>query len=247
MIKDQDLGSTKVRRNPCVIGIIEDKREYKMTEMDQVNQEEQYNDEVMEPVESGSDNKPSNYEAVLEGILFTMGEPVERSVIAMAMEIPELAVEAAVTNLQKTYEAENRGLQIIRLEDSYQLCTKPICYEPLIRIAARPRKPVLTDVVMETLAIIAYKQPITKMEIEKIRGVSSDHAVNKLVEYGLVCEAGRLNAPGRPMLFATTEEFLRRFQVESLDELPIPNPEKLAEIQESVAEETGYYPEPVEV
>ena len=185
--------------------------------------------------------KDINYEAIVEGILFTMGEPVERSVLAMAMEIPEVAVETAVTNLQKTYEAENRGLQIIRLEDSYQMCTKEACYEPLIRIAARPKKPVLTDVVMETLAIIAYKQPITKMEIEKIRGVSSDHAVNKLVEYGLVCEAGRLNAPGRPMLFATTEEFLRRFQVESLEELPLPNPDKLAEIQEAVAEETGYY------
>ena len=96
---------------------------------------------------------------------------------------------------------------------------------------------------METLSIIAYRQPITKMEIEKIRGVSSDHAVNKLVEYGLVYESGRLNAPGRPMLFATTDEFLRQFRVDSLDHLPVPDPERLAEIQEEVKEETGFYDE----
>ena len=123
------------------------------------------------------------------------------------------------------------------------MCTSESCYDSLIRIAARPRKPVLTDVVMETLSIIAYRQPITKMEIEKIRGVSSDHAVNKLVEYGLVYESGRLNAPGRPMLFATTDEFLRQFRVDSLDHLPVPDPERLAEIQEEVKEETGFYDE----
>lgn len=179
-----------------------------------------------------------NYEAMIEGILFTMGEPVERETLAMALELPEPMVESLVASMMEKYQGEEHGLKIIRLENSYQMCTKPECYEPLIRIAARPKKPVLTDVAMETLAIIAYKQPITKQEISKIRGVSSDHAVNKLVEYGLVCEAGRLNAPGRPILFATTEEFLRRFQLESLDSLPVPDPEKMAEIQEEVARET---------
>ena len=93
-------------------------------------------------------------------------------------------------------------------------------YEYLIRIAKQPKKYVLTDVMLETLSIIAYRQPITKLEIEKIRGVKSDHAVNKLVEYHLVCELGRLDAPGRPMLFGTTEDFLRSFGVQSIDELP---------------------------
>ena len=181
------------------------------------------------------------WEALIEGILFAMGEPVERETLAMALEMSEEEVEKQVSALAERYQQEGRGLRIIRLENSWQMCTAEACYEPLIRIASRPKKPVLTDVVMETLAIIAYKQPITKAEIEKIRGVSSDHAVNKLVEYGLVYESGRLNAPGRPMLFSTTEEFLRRFQVDSLDHLPELDPEKLMEIQEEVAGETGFF------
>lgn len=92
-------------------------------------------------------------------------------------------------------------------------------YENLIQVASAPKKQVLTDVVLETLSIIAYKQPITKLEIEKIRGVKSDHAVNRLIEYNLVYEVGRLDAPGRPALFATTEEFLRRFGGGSTEQL----------------------------
>lgn len=181
------------------------------------------------------------WETLIEGILFAMGEPVERETLAMALEMSEEEVEKQVSALAERYQQDGRGLRIIRLENSWQMCTAKECYEPLIRIAARPKKPVLTDVVMETLAIIAYKQPITKAEIEKIRGVSSDHAVNKLVEYGLVYESGRLNAPGRPMLFSTTEEFLRRFQVDSLEHLPELDPEKLMELQEEVAGETGFF------
>ena len=104
------------------------------------------------------------------------------------------------------------------------MCTKPQMYEYLIRIAKQPKKRVLTDVLLETLSIIAYKQPVTKAEIEKIRGVSSEHAVSKLVEYNLVQELGRLDAPGRPLLFGTTEEFLRSFGVSSIDELPVLSP-----------------------
>ena len=90
----------------------------------------------------------------------------------------------------------------------------------------------LTDVLLETLSIIAYRQPVTKLEIEKIRGVKSDHAVNKLVEYGLVEEKGRMEAPGRPLLFGTTEEFLRKFSVQSLDELPSLNEEQIEQFKE---------------
>ena len=117
------------------------------------------------------------------------------------------------------------------------MCTRPEYYENLIRVAATPKKQVLTDVVLETLSIIAYKQPVTKMEIEKIRGVKSDHAVNRLVEYNLVYEVGRLDAPGRPALFATTEEFLRRFGIGSTQNLPTPDPETAAEIRMEVEEE----------
>ena len=149
----------------------------------------------------------SDWEAIVEAVLFTMGNSVELRQLAAAIDQSENVARRVVTSLQKRYQKENRGMQIIELENAYQMCTRAEHYENLIRVASAPKKHVLTDVVLETLSIIAYKQPVTKMEISKIRGVSSDHAVNRLVEYGLVYEAGRLDAPGRPALFATTEEF----------------------------------------
>ena len=135
------------------------------------------------------------------------------------------------------YRAKNRGIQIVELDGAFQLCTKSSLYEYLIRVAKQPKKITLSDVVMETLSIIAYKQPITKLEIEKIRGVKCDHAVNRLVEYDLVKELGRLDAPGRPLLFGTTEEFLRSFGVQSIDELPVLSPVQVEEFkQEAEAE-----------
>ena len=135
------------------------------------------------------------------------------------------------------YEAEDRGVRIIELDNSFQMCTKPEAYEYLIRIAKQPKKYVLTDVLLETLSIIAYRQPVTKLEIEEIRGVKTDHAVNKLVEYELVQEVGRLDAPGRPILFGTTEEFLRHFGVTSLEELPNLNPEQVEDLKEQAEDE----------
>ena len=128
-------------------------------------------------------------------------------------------------------------------ECSVQMCTRARFYENLIRVASAPKKQVLTDVVLETLSIIAYKQPVTKMEIEKIRGVKSDHAVNRLVEYNLVYEAGRLDAPGRPALFATTEEFLRRFGIGSTEDLPEPDPEQIEEFKQDAENELQYHPD----
>jgi len=139
--------------------------------------------------------------------------------------------------LRAGWEKEHRGVNLISLEDSWQMCTRSEFYDYLIRIAKAPKKYTLTDTLLETLSIIAYKQPITKAEIEKIRGVSCDHAVNKLVEYNLVCELGRLDAPGRPLLFGTTEEFLRSFGVQSIDELPVLSPVQVEEFkQEAEAE-----------
>ena len=117
------------------------------------------------------------------------------------------------------------------------MCTNTEMYEYLIKVAKQPKRHVLTDVLLETLSIIAYKQPITKIEIEKIRGVSCDHAVNKLLEYNLVCELGRLDAPGRPLLFGTTEEFLRSFGVQSIEELPVLNPVQVEEFKQEAEEE----------
>ena len=135
------------------------------------------------------------------------------------------------------YHAKNRGIQIVELDGAFQLCTKSSLYEYLIRVAKQPKKITLSDVVMETLSIIAYKQPITKLEIEKIRGVKCDHAVNRLVEYDLVKELGRLDAPGRPLLFGTTEEFLRHFGLQSLEDLPIINPVQLEDFKAEAEEE----------
>lgn len=178
-----------------------------------------------------------DWEAIIEAVLFTMGNSVELRQLAIAIDQSEDIAKRVVLHLQKRYEEEKRGMRILELENAYQMCTCQDYYENLIRVAVAPKKHVLTDVILETLSIIAYRQPVTKMEIGKIRGVNSDHAVNRLVEYGLVYEAGRLDAPGRPALFATTEEFLRRFGVSSMVDLPTMNPEQEEEIIQEVEEE----------
>ena len=176
-------------------------------------------------------------EAAIEAILFAMGGSVELPRIAKAIGVDEKTTGRIIRNMMDRYQEENRGIQIIELENSFQMCTKKEAYEYLIRVARQPKKHVLTDVLLETMSIIAYKQPVTKIEIEKIRGVKSDHAVNKLVEYGLAEEVGRLDAPGRPILFGTTEEFLRRFCVQSLDELPMLNTDQIEQFKEEAEDE----------
>lgn len=163
---------------------------------------------------------------------------METAKLAAAIEQDVSTTIKLIHNLMDRYEAEDRGIKIIELGDSFQLCTKPETYEYLIKVAAQPKKQVLTDVLLETLSIIAYKQPITKQEIEGIRGVSCDHAVNKLVEYGLVDEVGRLDAPGRPILFGTTESFLRSFGVRNVDELPVISPDKVEDFRKEAESET---------
>ena len=175
--------------------------------------------------------------AALEAVLFTMGTAVEADRIAKALEISKSDVRALAREMAGRYEAQDRGIRLIELEDSFQLCTKKEYYETLIKIAKQPRKITLTDTLLETLSIIAYKQPVTKLEIEKIRGVRSDHVVNRLVEYDLVQELGRLDAPGRPIVFGTTEEFLRHFGLSAVDQLPKINPERLEDFRSEAEEE----------
>ena len=175
--------------------------------------------------------------AVIEAVLFAMGDSVELDKIANALELDKKKTQQLIEELMHEYEEADRGIAIMELDGAYQMCTRPNTYEYLIRIAKQPKKHVLTDVLLETLSIIAYKQPVTRLEIEKIRGVKSDHAVNKLIEYNLVCEVGRLDAPGRPLLFGTTEEFLRRFSVTSLDELPGIDAEKMETFKEEAEDE----------
>jgi len=175
--------------------------------------------------------------AHVEAILFTMGESVEIKRLAQALGYDEETVRNVVNALRERYEDESFGVQILELDGAFQMCTKPSMYESIIKIAKVPKKYVLTDVMLETLSIIAYKQPITKQEIENIRGVNSDHSVNKLLEYNLICEVGRKNAPGRPCLFGTTEEFLRNFGIASLDELPLIRPETIEEFKTEAIDE----------
>lgn len=186
---------------------------------------------------NGDAMNSEQYEAIIEGILFTMGESVEVSKLAAVLEVDEAQVREIIQRMMGRYEQEDRGIQLIEIENNVQLCTKKELYEYLIKIAKQPKRHALTDVLLETLSIIAYKQPITRLEIEKIRGVSCAHAVSKLVEYNLVCELGRLDAPGRPLLFGTTEEFLRSFGVQSIEELPVLDADQLEEFRHQAEEE----------
>ena len=157
---------------------------------------------------------------ILEAILFTMGESVPLNRLAEVMEMDKDELYQVLTQMREDYQQESRGLTLIELEDAWQICTKIETYEYLRKLVSQPKKRSLTDVMLETLSIIAYKQPVTKQEIEAIRGVKCDFAVNKLVEYNLVKELGRKNTIGRPIVFGTTEEFLRCFGVSSIEDLP---------------------------
>ena len=169
-------------------------------------------------------------EAVVEAVLFAMGKSIGAEQLAAALECSTEEAEQAAERLKSRLDAEKHGIQVLKFDGNYQLGTREEFYDALIRVVKAPKKQVLSPVVLETLSIIAYRQPVTKAEISRIRGVSSDHAVNRLIEYGLIYEAGRRDAPGRPMLFATTEEFLRRFGIDSTASLPGITPDEEAEI-----------------
>ena len=180
----------------------------------------------------------SNVEAAVEAVLFTMGTSVETSRLAAAIEQDEQTTRRLVRNMMDKYNAKDRGICIIELEDSFQMCTKKEYYDNLIRVVSQPKKHTLTDSALETLSIIAYKQPVTRLEVEQIRGVKSDYAVNKLLEYNLITELGRLDAPGRPILFGTTEEFLRSFGLSSVEDLPELSPEMIADFKLEAEQES---------
>ena len=167
-------------------------------------------------------------EGAIEALLFAMGGSVELPALAKAIGHDPETTRKIVQNMMLNYQEEGRGIKIIELEEYY---------EYLVNMALQPKKAVLSDVMLETLSIIAYKQPVTKLEIEKIRGVKCDHAVSKLIEYGLVQEVGRLDAPGKPILLGTTEEFLRNFGVQGLDELPEIDPVQMEDFKAEAEEE----------
>lgn len=194
--------------------------------------------EIENEIEKQEAVEIENPEAVIEAVLFAMGNSVEIKKLAEVLNKDVTETTAIIKEMQEKYNSDkNRGVSIVELNGSVQMCSKTEMYEHLVKIATVPKHYTLTDAVLETLSIVAYKQPVTRLEIEKIRGVNCDHAVNKLIEYDLIAEIGRLDAPGRPLLFGTTEEFLRSFGVKSLEELPTVTADRLEEFKKEAAEE----------
>ncbi|SNU05546.1 segregation and condensation protein B [Lachnospiraceae bacterium] len=185
-----------------------------------------------------------NIKASIEAVLFAIGGALEENKLIEALsdednQFSKKELRKLIDEMKEDYDREDRGIRLIELDNKYQLCTKNEYYEILAKIVNMPKKHVLTDVLLETLSIIAYKQPVTRAEIEKIRGVSCSHAVNRLIEYNLVTEVGRLDAPGHPILFGTTDDFLRSFGISSMDELPDISPDKIEDFRKQAEEEAG--------
>lgn len=206
--------------------------------MENIDQLDVAENDVKSEEQTEEVKKAEHPEAVISSVLFAMGDSVEYKKLSEVTGYSIDEVKALVSEMQKKYDAdENFGLTIVELEESVQMCSKADTYEYLIKVAKTPKNMHLSDTALETLSIIAYKQPVTRAEIEKIRGVSCDHAINRLLEFELITELGRLNAPGRPLLFGTTEQFLRSFGVKSIDELPVIAPDRLEEFKKEAAEE----------
>ena len=158
--------------------------------------------------------------AAVEAILFAAGREVKVVELMAALEVSEEEIIAIIDKLQEGYLEESRGIEIIKVEDGYQLATKKELYKYLYQVFDKRSKPNLSQAALETLAIIAYNPKITRAEIESIRGVNSDGTIYKLLEYNLIESVGKLDAPGRPTMYSTTSNFLKLFDLKSLEELP---------------------------
>lgn len=171
----------------------------------------------------------------IEGILFAAGEPVKTAKLAAVLEIETSAVEEAVRLLKYEYDTQERGLMIIDIDEGYQICSRPEYYNYIQIILGDQRRQALSNAAMEALAIIAYKQPVTRGQVEYIRGVNSDSAINRLCERGLIEECGHLDAPGRPILYKTTQNFLRCFGLSTPKDLPELDLSKLSPEYEQIS------------
>lgn len=159
-------------------------------------------------------------ESIIEAMLFASGNAVKIDDMAEVLNVDNKSVREMVTSINKRFDEENRPITIREIDMGFQMCTKPQYHNYIKKLQDKKPKKALSQSAMETLAIIAYKQPITRVEIEKIRGVNSDYAVSTLSEFGLIEDIGRADLPGRPLLYSTTEEFLRKFGYSSLKDLP---------------------------
>lgn len=158
--------------------------------------------------------------AIIEAILFSAGREVKKNELMLTLELSSEEIDEIITIMQQDYKNEERGIELIKINDGYQLCTKKDMYEYIYPVIDKRTKPNLSTASLETLSIIAYNPRITRAEIEAIRGVSADACVYKLLEYGLIEEAGKVDLPGKPMSYKTTNEFLKMFGYSSLNDLP---------------------------
>lgn len=174
---------------------------------------------------------------IIEAILFACGRPVTINELMLNLELPKQDIDTIIESMREDYKKEERGIQIIKIDDSYQLSSKEIFHDYIYPIVDKRSKPNLSNAALETLAIIAYNPQVTRAEIENIRGVSADACIYKLMEYGLIEEAGKSDLPGKPMTYKTNKEFLRMFGYSSLDELPELPRYKLDENKQIVIED----------
>ena len=181
------------------------------------------------------------YKAAVEALLFAHGEPVSTGRLAQVLEIEEPVVERLLLALRDDYDSGERGLTLLQLEDRWQLATKPRFSDPVRKLLDTRRNTPLSQAALEVLAVIAYNQPVSRSFIEQVRGVDSSSTVSTLLEKGLIEEAGRLDLPGRPISFRTTDVFLRTFGLESLSQLPPLHGDELP--LEQVAENGGQLPD----
>lgn len=183
-------------------------------------------------------------QAIIEAMLFSSGREVTTKEIMNILEIGSEDIEKIMQNMKLKYESEDSGIELIKVEDSYQLCTKKDLYEYIYPLFDNRTKPTISNAAIETLSIIAYNPKITRAQIEAIRGVGSDGTIYKLLEFGLIEEAGRLDAPGRPTMYKVTNQFMKMFGISSLDELPELPRYKLDENEQIVIEEILEAPMP---
>lgn len=175
--------------------------------------------------------------AIIEAILFAAGRDVKITEFMTSLELGKQEIISIIENMKNEYQSLNKGIEIIKVNDGYQMCTKKEYYEYLYPIFDKRSKPNLSNAALETLAIIAYNPKITRAEIEAIRGVNSDGTLYKLLEYGLIESAGKLDLPGKPTCYRTTDSFLRTFGYGSLEELPSLPKYKMDENQQIVIDD----------
>ena len=185
----------------------------------------------------------TDLESSIEALLFYSGDIIPLKRLCELCEAEEITVNMAVFRLNEGYKESNSGIEIIEVDDGYQMCTAPRHLNIIQQYRQKPVRHLLTQALIETLAVVAYSQPITRTQIEDIRGVRCEHAMSRLLEYGLIEEVGRLNVIGRPILFGTTNEFLRHFGFRNLDEMPKVKEELLEKFKEEVKQEMNYYDE----